>query len=508
MKKLILSLLSVFALSSISFAQTTSEAFLFSNNNQIFGTARFSGLSGAFGALGGDLSAVSQNPAASAVFTESFGSVTISGNKIETEIDYFGTLIQSEEDTFLSFDQIGGVLILNENDHNTRIKKIALGFNYNKTIDFDESYFYSGSPGNTIGDFFAGQANGIPNGDLEIFDGESVADTYVAIGNTPEYGAVGQQAFLGFQSGIINPVNGDDLNGLSYVSNSNGSATTQDTRVVSSGSAGKFSLNLAAAYESGLHLGGNLNLHTFNRRKDVVLVEQNNISRIQYNVSEDNVGAGISGDIGLIYKLQGNLRLGLVYQTPIYYSIVTDVDQFISNDLFVNEGDQAETFVVDPAVVFENELYTLQTPGKFAASAAYVFGKKGLLSFEYSSQDFSNIEYGDGFSGANEINNLIEITFERVNTYRLGAEIRNNNWTLRGGVSRSSSPYQDDNFGGDSQGFSLGTGYDGGQWRFDISYNHLNVTSTETTFENNLFTNTANLEEDNDRITATLGISF
>lgn len=506
MKKIILLMLSVFALSSMSFAQTTSEAYLFSNN-QLYGTARFSGLSGAFGALGGDLSAISQNPAASAVFKQSFGSVTLSGNNNDAEINYFDRTTESEDSVF-SFDQIGGVLILKENDHNTRVNKIALAFNYNKTNDFDQSYTISGAPGNTIGDFFVGQANGIPSRDLGVFNGESVADAYIAIGNTPEYGAVGQQAFLGFQSGIIDPLNVDDANGLTYVSNSNGSITNQNIQIESSGSAGKLSFNLAAAYESGLHLGGNLNLHTFNRKKDVVFVEENNFGRVEYNISEDNVGTGISGDIGLLYKLKGNLRLGLVYQTPIYYSIVTDVDQFITNDLVVDPTEASETFNVDPAVIFENELYTLRTPGKFAVSAAYVLGKKGLLSFEYSSQDFANTEYGDNFSGADEINNLIESTFERVNTFRLGGEIRNENWTFRGGLSKSTSPYKNDNLGGESEGFSVGTGYDGGQWRIDVSYNHLNVVNTEATFENNQYRNTANIEENRDRITATLGISF
>ena len=50
------------------FAQGFYDALRYSTD-EIQGTARFRGMSGAFGALGGDMSAVSLNPAGSAVFT-------------------------------------------------------------------------------------------------------------------------------------------------------------------------------------------------------------------------------------------------------------------------------------------------------------------------------------------------------------------------------------------------------------------------------------------------------
>ena len=156
MKKLVLSLLSIFMLSSISFAQTTSEAFQFSNN-QLYGTARYNGLSGAFGALGGDLTAVSENPAASAVFNNSFGSVTLAQGGSNFDAEYFGTVSETDEAGFY-FNQIGGVLILKNNSNRSNVEKIALSLNYNKTNDFDAEYIIQGNTNNTIGDFFVGQA--------------------------------------------------------------------------------------------------------------------------------------------------------------------------------------------------------------------------------------------------------------------------------------------------------------------------------------------------------------
>ena len=52
---------------SIAQSQEVSDALLYSQEN-LNGTARFRAMSGAFGALGGDLSSINVNPAGSAVF--------------------------------------------------------------------------------------------------------------------------------------------------------------------------------------------------------------------------------------------------------------------------------------------------------------------------------------------------------------------------------------------------------------------------------------------------------
>ena len=58
-------------------AQDLTDAFRYSHTN-LKGTARFQAMSGAFGALGGDISAISINPASSAVFLNSAATLTFS----------------------------------------------------------------------------------------------------------------------------------------------------------------------------------------------------------------------------------------------------------------------------------------------------------------------------------------------------------------------------------------------------------------------------------------------
>ena len=52
-----------------SYGQNISDAVRYSTETTL-GTARFKSMSGAFGALGGDMSAVSVNPAGSAIFNK------------------------------------------------------------------------------------------------------------------------------------------------------------------------------------------------------------------------------------------------------------------------------------------------------------------------------------------------------------------------------------------------------------------------------------------------------
>ena len=74
MKKNLIITLICFSLNNFH-AQDLNSALLFSSGETL-GTARFKSMSGAFGALGGDLSAVSINPAGSTIFNSSQGTLT------------------------------------------------------------------------------------------------------------------------------------------------------------------------------------------------------------------------------------------------------------------------------------------------------------------------------------------------------------------------------------------------------------------------------------------------
>ena len=107
MKKIIALLLAVFSVGSIV-AQGVSDAVRFSLND-LGGTARFSALSGAFGALGGDFSSINVNPAGSAVFSNNQVGFTLNNFSIKNKSNYFGVINDASNSNF-NISQAGGVL--------------------------------------------------------------------------------------------------------------------------------------------------------------------------------------------------------------------------------------------------------------------------------------------------------------------------------------------------------------------------------------------------------------
>ena len=90
MKKLLMLCIGL-ASSSYILSQDVSDAVRYSMD-EIQGTARFRSMSGAFGALGGDMSAVNINPAGSAIFNNSHASDSIGVFSKKDDINYFNGL--------------------------------------------------------------------------------------------------------------------------------------------------------------------------------------------------------------------------------------------------------------------------------------------------------------------------------------------------------------------------------------------------------------------------------
>ncbi|MFM7894436.1 MAG: transporter, partial [Flavobacterium sp.] len=126
------------------------DALRYSINN-LTGTARFRAMSGAFGAVGGDLSSINVNPAGSLFFNNNFASITVSNFNIGNRSNYFGTKTKENLST-LDLNQLGGVLIFNNGSENSDWSKIAVALNYENTNNFDNNIFSAGvKPYKSIG---------------------------------------------------------------------------------------------------------------------------------------------------------------------------------------------------------------------------------------------------------------------------------------------------------------------------------------------------------------------
>ncbi|WP_299900746.1 outer membrane protein transport protein [uncultured Aquimarina sp.] len=510
MKKifLIISILSF----SLTNAQDITDAVRFSQQ-EILGTARFRGMSGAFGALGGDLSALQINPAGSAVFLNSSGSITLSSSNIQNDVSYLNGFNESSF-TNLNFNQLGAVFVYNNRNESSKIGRISLGIAYDQTTDFAEELFAFGSSNNSIAEYFVAQAQGVPLSIVGPTTGnESVQDVYIDLGeNSGNNGFRYQQAFLGNQSGIIiadDPSDPDNVNYSSAVVTDINNPVDQDYYYESTGLNGKFTVNAGMQIHERFHLGFNLNSHFINYDRVTIFDEFNNnagssINEISFTNRLSTFGAGFSAQVGGILKVSNRLRLGASFESPTWYYIEEETSQRVRT---VNTTGNIN--VVDPNVINIFPEYQLRTPARATGSVAILFGKRGLISLDYSYKDYGSTEFdSDGFDDFSDLNREIENTLQGASTLRIGGELRNGNWSFRGGYSYEESPYQDEITLGDRTGLSLGIGYNFGKVKFDVAYDYSEQQRNQQFYPNSSFTNFAFVDSYRDNLTFTLSLNL
>ena len=196
-------------------AQDIYDALEYTENN-VSGTARFNAMSGAFSALGGDISSIFSNPAGSAVLNNNNFSFSLSSNNYSNESIILGTSEKKSKNNF-GFDQIGGAIIYNNIDPDSKWKKIVFAINYNKTNNNNSRFGVNNfNNENSIDSYFLSNSENLRLDQISAYEDESLSQAYAEIGSY--FGYAHQQAFLGYYSYILEPNEYVDDNTL-YLSN-------------------------------------------------------------------------------------------------------------------------------------------------------------------------------------------------------------------------------------------------------------------------------------------------
>ncbi|MFM1878286.1 MAG: hypothetical protein RLZZ241_1152 [Bacteroidota bacterium] len=485
-------------------AQTTQDVLNYSLE-EVQGTARFQAMSGAFGALGGDLSALNINPAASAVFENNIFTITGGAYGRNNAAAISGLAATTTTSSSSDINQVGGVFVF-RNTEGSGWQKLAFGINYDLVQNFDNQFRLIGSSSTGIDRYFLNYAQGVPLGPLRVQSNETVVDAYLNIGS--DLGFADQQAFLGFQAGFIDPVNPDDDNNNAYFSNAQYTSVNQDLNQITSGYNSKFSMNISGQYNNSLYLGASINLHTvlFERLNYFNEGGYNPTSPIQ-SASLDTYlhteGTAFSLNLGAIARVNNTLRLGVAYQTATWYNLLDDFSQRANTD-FIDKNPNITN--INFNVINYYEAYTVKTPAKVTGSMALIFGKSGLISLDYDYQDFSKSGLRPVSDGnfASE-NDYISRNLSGASTFRLGGEFRLKQLSLRGGYRYQQNPFLAGNWG-DLQGYSGGMGYTFGPNRLDLAYSQTKQDIAEPLFDGGL--NDAQLGRTRNYLTLSYTLNF
>lgn len=460
MKKII-TLAAFFAVTITAFSQSLGYqdlALLFSQNDGN-GTARFTSMGGAFGALGGDVSVMNVNPAGIAVFNNSYFTGSFNSRNTDITADYYGTS-RNNQDQFFNISQAGAVLVF-DSAYNSEWNKFAIGFNYRITKDFNNSFNARGNSGiATFRDFPLDQ--NVP---------------------TTDYNIAEEQRFINNYTGEINEMN----------------------------------IAFSSVHQNKLYLGASLNFYDLNFSQRSTLVEFNNDGNgntLDANLYQENfsTGTGFSLNAGFIYKANQNFRFGLSYQTPTWFTEIIEETNIVDNDGYLGD---TEIIVSNNNVIYDNTSngffpsqtfgYKLKTPSKLTASAAIIFGTNGLLSLDYVNKNYKNIKLSNAdFTNENQ---FFQNELRNTHSFNLGTEWRFDKFSVRGGYQFEQSP---DKLALDSdnlEGYSYGAGYNFGHFKLDFAFSNNNRT-TPYNFYPGFNVNSANLTLDNRIFTATATISL
>ncbi|MTG96989.1 outer membrane protein transport protein [Myroides albus] len=498
-----------------SYAQETNmQSAMPLNENDLNGTARFRAMSGAFGAVGGDLSALKINPAGGAIFNYNNAAFSMSFVNKSNKANYNGTNDKKNYDG-LDLGQLGAIFVFNSFKSDAVMKKFSIGVNYESTNNMRNNVRFRGiGDENSLGDYFLqianhGGPNGgpIPLGDISPENQQTtITDGYL---RANYYGGLtGRNAFLGYNGGLFTENNNAEGYHHDFLTDT---PFHQSRSISTSGSTGLFSGNFAAQLGDRFYVGANLNIHTVDYTVDSASYQT---ARNSSNGKDENIsfmnstytyGTGFSFNIGAIAQITEGLRGGLSYQSPTWYSLKDELYQGLRTQMSYDNN----TNFIYPDVVLKTPTYKLKTPSKYTASLAYIFQEKGLISVDYSLKDYSNNKYKptNEYQDINQdFNNELQVASE----LRIGAEYKIKQVSLRGGYRFEQSPYKNTKYVGDLNSFSLGLGYNFGPSRLDLSYNHTARNYQTTLVDmsyNNLYSN-ATVKSKENWINLTYSITF
>jgi len=462
----------LFFIFSLSYSQTIDDIIRVSSYYND-GTARFNAMGGAFSSLGGDLSAISINPASSSIFTYNEFGITIGldDNTIENNLNGYLSKTKSSAETL---NQLGAVWVFTNGK-----AKFSFAYNLQNVYSYSDDFSFSGNNSNSIDRYFLYYADGVPSDDLLIYPDETTQSVYQYLGEN--YGFGDQQAFLGYQGYVINS---SDNSNNTYKTNAIYNQVFQDISIERIGNHYKHSLNIGGSYNNHVFLGANLNFHEIEFQERKIFNESgysNNseLRNVNFNEYYNSNGFGFSVQLGTIIKVR-NFRIGLSYQSPTWIDFEEENEQILETK--VSSDNQIKTYSIDPKTVNIYDKYQLRLPSKSTIGFSQVFGQKGLISLDYEITKYNNAMFPDNDDNyLNELNYIIDDElYGTAQSIRLGGEYRIKNNSLRAGVFHYKGP---ENLNENKiNGFSVGYGINFGASKFDISY-----VSQSSYFTNNLY---------------------
>lgn len=469
------------------------------------GTARFVGMGGAMGALGGDISTMGTNPAGIGIYRSNDIMTSFSYSAYGTESKYLGQTFNNDKNQW-SFDNIGFVFA-SKIGNQTALRFVNFGFNYKRSKSLYKNMTMGGLLG-AVDDIFVSQVNQM--GQQATDDVWYNKENYNFNG-AEAYGnnRLGWLGIMGYQGYLTNAMREDGYDRYDPIVPDEVDAYFNSNE---RGGISQFDFNVAFNVNDRVYFGLTLGAYDVNYKK-TTLYDEDYGNGEGYGLSSFNriKGSGVDVKFGAIIRPfeSSPFRIGLAIHTPTFYNLTYENGASMTSDIFlkdVQDGDSKfkvrddnpgpdavttrESFDANGGRRIEQD-FRLSTPWRFNASLGYTVGTSLALGAEYEYEDYSSMKfkYPEGDEMIDQ-NSTIKNFMKGVHTFRIGAEYKViPEFAFRLGYNYSSTAFKvddaykwipanstltDTDFANSQShnNFTLGIGYRGKAFYADLAYQY------------------------------------
>lgn len=335
------------------------------------GTARYVGMGGAMTAIGGDPTAVMDNPAGLGLYRRNEIAMTIDETIDRTQ--QLDSRDSYQRERFM-VPNVAGIMAWGSPNKQRGMIFNNFMFSYNRLASFNRDIVTQGTQLGMV-QTICNITNGLPESN---FDQDKVwEDTKIA-----------WLSILGYETYLINPTTNDQWTPVDNFTN--GSLSISE-----SGNYDQYTFSWASNINNQWHVGLSLNVPTLSYTKNISILETNRINSAELKSMYYVSGMGVSGSIGLIYRPIRSLRIGASFHTPtvLGLSVQTEGDMYSTVDNL-----QYETLTPASGV----QTSEIVSPLRTSFSVAGQIGNEALISLQY---DYAHSAY-----------------MEDLHTLRIGAE--------------------------------------------------------------------------------------
>ncbi|MBL7882733.1 MAG: hypothetical protein JNL69_01590 [Bacteroidia bacterium] len=427
-----------------SIAQNDIDALRYSQLTFV-GTARFASMAGSMGALGGDVSTFSFNPAGVGVYrkTELVLSPSVYS---QTVTSTFNNNTTSDNKLNFNFGSLGLAATFKLNEEK------ANGW---QTFNFGLSY-------NRINNFHSRSL-------VEAYNKESsLLDTYVADanGHSPD-------DFDSFTTGLawntwlVNPNSGDSTH-YNHVIKNYGQLQRKST--LAKGAMYETAITFGGNYLNKLFVGATIGIVKAKYAEEYVYEELDakdtiaGFKSFSFTNTLNTEGRGVNFKVGAIFMPVDWLRVGAAVHTPTSISLTDDYKSSMKSDLENNIKYEEQS----PVGAFN---YSVTTPFRAIGSLGFIIKKIAIVNVDYEYVDYKNAKLSSRPNVFAEVNNTIRQKYTSATNLRAGAEFRLDPFAIRIGYALYGSPFKaGENKNATRSSYTAGVGYRTNHYFIDFAY--------------------------------------